>query len=508
MSYQRAREDSLELRSLASSDEGEESASVSDRGFSPLSSPISSPEGWAQDDALNLESIADPFSGLADPISGREHSLKKTKKLKYIHGLALVVGLQIGSGIFASPNQISSHAGSPGLALIVWVVAGLLAWTGASCYAELGAAIPLNGGTQAYLGDIFGPLPAFMYTWSAVTILKPGSAAIIALVCGEYLTKGIGSNSRIVNKIIAILGLFFTGALNCYSARAGAQAGKWFFGLKLVLLLFVVVMGMAGIPNFASKSSFADGAFNGQFSLSNMALALYGGLWAYDGWDNLNFVSGEMENAQRDLPRVISTAMPLVIVLYLLANCAYFVVLSKPEIDEAASVALTMAYKVLGAPGRVITAVAIGLSCLGALNATVFSSGHLIHAAAELKLLPKVLSRRNVQRHTPINAIILQTVLSCVYVVVGEFRSLVAFYGAAGYVFYLWAVVGLLYLRYKRPDLLRPFKVWAATPVFFSIVAIYLISQTVFSKPVMALGMFAFMLLAIPIYYAKLYFRL
>ena len=209
--------DSLELDSLATTpDDDFDHATISDRGISPLNSPIQSPEPWqrGRTSISSMDALGGTFFDLSRSMVGMSSdiNLGKTKKLTFFNGLGLVVGLQIGSGIFASPNQISDHAGSPGLALIVWVTAGLLAWTGAVSYAELGAAIPRNGGTQVYLSEIFGALPAFMYAWTAVTILKPGSAAIIALVCGEYFGKGLGIETVWVHKATAVGSVLFVAA--------------------------------------------------------------------------------------------------------------------------------------------------------------------------------------------------------------------------------------------------------------------------------------------------------
>ncbi|MBE3042848.1 amino acid permease, partial [Candidatus Bathyarchaeota archaeon] len=139
-------------------------------------------------------------------------SLEKRKTLTYLNGLSLVVGLIIGSGIFSSPSQVSSNVGSPGAALVVWVVAGILAWTGASSFAELGGAIPLNGGAQVYLAKIFGEMTGFLFAWVAVLVLKPGSAAIISIIMGEYFVRAVvGPDAEManlwVNKAVALMGL-------------------------------------------------------------------------------------------------------------------------------------------------------------------------------------------------------------------------------------------------------------------------------------------------------------
>lgn len=226
-------------------------------------------------------------------------SLEKHKTLTYLNGLSLMVGLIIGSGIFSSPSQVNSNAGSPGASLIVWAVAGVLAWTGAASYAELGGAIPLNGGAQVYLSKIFGELMGFLFTWCAVCVLKPGSAAIIAIIFGEYLVRAaIGAEvenvSAWINKGVAIAGLVLVTLLNCISTKLGTRIGDLFMFFKFIALLGVTVIGVVvaatgftfkGQPNGDWKTT---GWFdNTSTNISSWAVALYAGLWAFDGWDNV-----------------------------------------------------------------------------------------------------------------------------------------------------------------------------------------------------------------------------
>lgn len=227
-------------------------------------------------------------------------SLEKHKTLTYLNGLSLIVSLIIGSGIFSSPSQVSSRVGSTGAALIVWVVAGLLAWTGAASYAELGGAIPLNGGAQVYLAKTFGELAGFLFTWVAVLVLKPGSAAIVAIIMGEYFVRAIiGAEAETINpwinKGVAFVGIITVTLLNCVSTRVGTRVNDLLMFLKFVALLFVTVVGVVvaitgrtftGPANLEWKTHdwFADTSSD----LSNWALALYAGLWAFDGWDNVS----------------------------------------------------------------------------------------------------------------------------------------------------------------------------------------------------------------------------
>lgn len=253
-------------------------SSTTGNGYAPIGAPISSSNGQP---------------GLGGG------SLEKHKTLTYLNGLSLVVGLIIGSGIFSSPSQVNINAGSPGASLVVWVIAGFLAWTGGSSFAELGGAIPLNGGAQVYLSKIFGELFGFLYTWVAVTVLKPGSTAIITIIMGEYLVRAaIGAEAEYVNpwinKSMAVLGLIFATAISCTSTRLGTRVGDMFMFLKFIALLAITITGIVvaatgfshdGQPNQDWKhGNWFEGT---KTSASSWAVALYAGLWAFDGWDNV-----------------------------------------------------------------------------------------------------------------------------------------------------------------------------------------------------------------------------
>lgn len=226
-------------------------------------------------------------------------SLEKHKTLTYLNGLSLIVGLIIGSGIFSSPSQVSSKVGSAGAALVVWVVAGILAWTGAASYAELGGAIPLNGGSQVYLAKTFGEIAGFLFTWVAVLVLKPGSAAIISIIMGEYFVRAIiGAEAETinpwVNKSVALVGIAMVTFVNCISTRLGTRVNDLLMFLKFVALLGVTVTGIVvAVTGYSFKGEkdvvwkAHDWFDNTSFDLSNWAVALYGGLWAFDGWDNV-----------------------------------------------------------------------------------------------------------------------------------------------------------------------------------------------------------------------------
>ncbi|KAF3002978.1 hypothetical protein E8E13_004921 [Curvularia kusanoi] len=507
--------------------------------FAPNLFPLSST-------AQGYTALGAPSNPALDPTSALNGgSLEKNKSLTYLNGLSLVIGLIIGSGIFSSPAQVNKNAGSPGAALIIWAVAGVLAWTGAASYAELGGAIPLNGGAQVYLSKIFGEWAGFLFTWCAVTVLKPGSAAIIAIIFGEYLVRAvIGAEavdaSAWLNKGIALAGLILVTALNCVSTKLGTRSADVFMFLKFVALLGVFVIGIVVATTGLSYRGDANtdwkkqGWFDGtSHNISNWAVALYAGLWAFDGWDNVNYVTAEFKNPARDLPRVIHTSLPLVILCYILANVSYFLVLPTSIIESSNTVAVAFGSQVFGPVGALVLALFVSGSCFGALNATTFTSGRLVYAAGKEGYMPSLFgtiglgkSHRAIRLHaatsttattkkmatwfadpdagfffTPIAAMLLNAGLTAVYILTGSFDSLVTFYGVAGYTFYFATVLGLIVLRVREPDLERPYKTWITTPIIFCCVSLFLLSRAVFAEPLQTLLVVAFMAVGLGVWF-------
>ena len=477
-------------------------------------------------------------------------NLEKHKTLSYLNGLSLVVGLIIGSGIFSSPSQVNSRAGSPAAALIVWTVAGVLAWTGAASYAELGGAIPLNGGSQVYLAKIFGELVGFLYTWCAVMVLKPGSLAIISIVFGEYTVRAvIGADieniNPWINKGVAVAALLLVTFVNCVSTKLAARISDLFMFMKFIALIAITTIGIiVAVTGLSYKSKanteWRDNSwFEGtSHSVSGWAVALYAGLWAYDGWDNTSYVTGEFKNPGKDVPRVIHTAMPLVILFYILANISYFFVLPSAVIESSNTVAVKFGSKVFGPIGGLILALTVGMSCFGALNASTFTSSRLVYAAgkegylpaifgkigfgsgadnvnlgrlqhrsAPAKLMSKIFGSDAGIGFTPINAMILNAVITLGYITVGEFDTLLTFYGVAGYTFYFFTVLGLIVLRIREPNLERPYRTWITTPVIFCCVSLFLVSRAVFAEPVKSLIFVAWIVVGIPVYLWRIAIR-
>lgn len=581
--HQRLARDSLELASLASSDHDDND--VHSIPSSPSGAPSSRRLSLEDEDPLHnaeaqrraragstysvtsafdfaqplfpLSTSANGYTALGDPShaslgpSAAEagQSLEKHKTLTYLNGLSLVIGIIIGSGIFSSPGTVNINAGSPGASLIVWTVAGVLAWTGAASYAELGGAIPLNGGAQVYLSKIFGEAVGFLFSFFTVSVLKPGSAAIIAIIFGEYLVRSvIGSEahnaSPWLNKGAAVGGLLAVTLLNCVSTKVATKASDFLMLFKFVGILGVSILGIVvaatglsydGRPSHDWKTK---NWFEGTNSdLSNIAVAIYAGLWSYDGWDNVNYVTGEFINPARDVPRVIHTAIPVVIVSYLLANVAYFLVLPLRVSEGSNTIALAFGHKALGPVGSVVLALLVCGSSFGALNASTFTSGRLFYSSAREKYLPAIFgtlgptgrggihltsrtggsSRRGrgvaamLARictddenqslfMTPVMALLLNFVMTAAYIIVGTFDVLITFYGVAAYMFYFLVVLGLIVLRVREPHLERPYRCWITTPIIFCCVSLFLLSRSVFARPWAGVAVVGFLVAGLAMY--------
>jgi len=243
----------------------------------------------------------------------------------------------------------------------------------------------------------------------------------------------------------------------------------------------------------------------------------------------VNYVTGEFKNHSRDLPRVIHTSLPLVILSYVLANLSYYFVLPTSVINSSNTVAVAFGQQVFGRVGATLLALTVCGSCFGALNAATFTSGRLVYAAGKEGYLPEIFGRIGIGGHnvirlnsrrpsnpnrfvrliaddvgmfyTPVNAMVLNMILTTIYVIIGEFSTLLTFYGVAGYSFYFFTVLGVIILRVKEPDLERPYRTWITTPIIFCCVSIFLLSRAAFAQPGQAVIVIAFVAAGVPVYF-------
>ncbi|CAO3637720.1 unnamed protein product [Cunninghamella blakesleeana] len=391
--------------------------------------------------------------------------------------------------------------------------------------------LPMNGGESVYLGRAYGSLVAFVFEFITIMVQKPGSNAIVCIVLGEYISRIIfhtyffqvphDSDLAVeladaiipdfLPKLIAILTLVIISILNSVSARAGIHVQDV---LTMIKVLAAVVISITGVVLMAKGTmegnSFETVPFFDKIetvTFGQYTMALYSGLWAYDGWNNLNYVSGEMKNPHRDLPRVIFFGIPLVIVTYILANVAYLGVLRPQVVMHTNTVAMDFGKKVFGPTGGILFAVCVALSCFGTANASIFTGARIIYVSAKQGHLPSFLGKLNGNRHTPITAILLQLILTTLFILVGSFRVLVNFYSVCAWLFYFLAVFSLLIFRYKEPELKRPYRVWLSTPILFCLVALFLCTTPFIEAPLESLTAIGFLFISIPIWLVQIKYK-
>lgn len=431
------------------------------------------------------------------------------RSMSFIDGAALIVGTIIGSGIFASPGRVLQQVGSVGMALTVWVVAGVLSLAGALCYAELGAALPVAGGEYAYLSKTLGRATGFIFTWAQFFVMKTGSLAIISIVFARYFgsvlleidprTPGIDADPRL--KALAIGAILLLTVVNCFGVRWGALVQVIFTALKLLAIAGVIVLGFGAFGR-GGAASFATPFVGSVGSMGAFGAAMISSLWAYDGWNNLNYVTEELRDPERNLPRAVIFGTLGVIVVYVLVNVAYLAVLTPAEVIASNAVATELAIRVLGPVGGVLIPLAVAISTFGSTNGSLLSGARVFYATARDGQFPGFFRQVSPSTGVPVAALLIQGIWASLLVLPGNFDTLVDYFGFAVWIFYGLTAIGLMVLRREEPDLPRPYRVqpYPLVPLVFIAVAGFLVINSLFTAPVQCLLALGFMLLGLPVY--------
>ncbi|XP_076032737.1 juvenile hormone Inducible-21 [Oratosquilla oratoria] len=426
----------------------------------------------------SYEPCASKPGGNGSKSEDQEVGLKR--RITLTGGVAIIVGSIIGSGIFVSPGGVLGYAGSPLAALLVWAICGIFCTFGALCFSELGTTITAAGGEYAYILAAFGDLPAFLTLWVNVVLIRPASQAVVALTFAEYAVALLFPTCAPPKSVLVLLAasaLCLLTYINCASVKLAMRVQTIFTGAKLLALIIIIVAGLKHL----FEGEFQPITWEGTKSGGELALALYSGLFAYGGWNYLNFVTEELQSPYRNLPRAIWIAMPLVTIVYVLANVAYLVVLSPTTLLASPAVAVSFASRVLG-PLEYTVPVFVALSTFGSLNGILFTSGRLFLAGARKGHLPPVLASISVTASTPTPALLLTCFLSLL-MLGGNIFALINCLSFALWLSIGGATAALLWLRRTRPDLPRPIRVPIALPVIFLACCIYLVVVPVFKEP-------------------------
>ncbi|XP_053317040.1 b(0,+)-type amino acid transporter 1-like [Spea bombifrons] len=416
--------------------------------------------------------------------SSANENLHLKRELGLISAVSLIAGTMIGSGIFMSPQWVLFYMGSPGASLVIWAACGVLAMLGALSYAELGTVIKESGGEYIYILRNVGSLPAFLLAFTSVMVVRPAGIAAVSLSFGEYVVAAFYQDCpspQVAIKCTAAICILVLGIINCLNVRLATSIMNFFTAAKLLVLLLIIVGGIVLL--IKGNTQVLENAFENTVSgFGPVGVAFYQGLWSYDGWNNLNYVTEELKNPEVNLPRAVMIAIPLVTCIYLLVNISYFAAMTPRELLSSDAVAISWGVKVLGFWTWIIS-LGVALSTFGSANGTFFSGGRVCYVAAREGHLPDVLSMAHVKRLTPSPALIFTSFISLIMIIPADFSSIVNFFSFTAWLFYGITISGLLYIKIKKPDIPRPYKVPIIIPIIVLIAAVYLVLAPIIGSP-------------------------
>jgi APA family basic amino acid/polyamine antiporter len=428
----------------------------------------------------------------------QEYGLKRA--LGVWSAVAIVVGTVIGSGILLVPKTMVLNVGTPKMVFFVWVFGGLLSLAGALTYAELAAAMPEAGGEYVYLREAYGPFWGFVYGWTQTWVAKTGSIATLATGFFLYLANfrpslenvfytiplPLGAHGAPLDvrygQLMAMAVILVLGLVNYFGVKVGGDVQVVVTVIKVALIIGLIVVGltapMGTVANYTTSHP-APGGIVGFFA------ALVAVLWAYDGWNNVSMVSSEIENPQRNLPLSLIAGTLLVMVLYLLANGAYFYVLTASEVAASDRVPSEMMRHIFGPGAASIVAIGAMISILAALNGSILTGSRVPYAMARDRRFFAAVARVHPQHRTPSVSILLLTVWSALLVLSGQYDQLFNYVIFASWILYGMATASVIVLRIKRPDMPRPYRAlgYPVVPVLFVLVAGALLVSTFIKSP-------------------------
>lgn len=414
-----------------------------------------------------------------EPGSREERGLRR--ELGLWSAIAVVIGTTIGSGIFRSPAGIANRLPGPVPLASIWVAGGLLALCGALALSEVASAYPRTGGVFVFVREGFGRLPAFLFGWAELTVIRAAAVGAISITFAEYFLRVLGVDPAVAPydgyaRYIAATAIALVGIVNIVGVRWGARVISLTTIAKYGGLAFIVLVALAiGLPR-TGGANFSPAVPPGSFSVGAFGLALVSVLWVYDGWADLSFASGEVKDPERNLPRALIGGTAAVIAIYLLANIGYLAVLSIPEIRASRLVAADVAQRLIGPAGVVFVSVTVMFSTFGSLAGSLLTSPRIFYAMADEGLFFRGVARVHPRFHTPYVAITINIVLGVVFVLSRSFEQLADAFVTAIVPFYALAVASVFTLR-RRAGYAPAFRTpgYPVVPLLFVLATLYML---------------------------------
>jgi len=413
----------------------------------------------------------------------------------------VVIGITIGSGIFRVPARVAGLVGSPGMVAIAWVLGGVLALFGALTLAELAAMYPRSGGVFAYIEEGLGPLPAFLFGWSQLAVIRASALGAISTIFAEYFSHFVPLSDQQIHWVAAAL-IAGVGLLNYVGVKKASAVTNIATTLKYGALISLVILAFTSPTG--TSSNFTP-LWVGGLGISALATAMVSVMWAYDGWADLSYMSGEIKDPARNLPKALIFGTLAIIAIYLLVNLAYMYLVPLPEIATSRLIAATAVERIpfLGTAGAGLIAAVVMVSTFSSVNGTMMASPRIFFGMADRGLFFPIIARVSPRFQSPSTAILLATGLGVVYVLLNDFQQLADKFVLGIWPFYILAVLSVFVIRRRSPDLPRPYRVigYPVVPVVFLLSAVGMILNALITDPAGTGFTFGIILAGIPVYF-------
>ncbi|XP_066587067.1 Y+L amino acid transporter 2 isoform X1 [Prorops nasuta] len=440
--------------------------------------------------------------GPYDPVTTADggDEIKLEAKMSLLNGITVIVGSIIGSGIFISPTGVLKYTGSVNASLLVWTASGIFSMIGAYCYAELGCMIRKSGADYAYIMETFGPFLAFIRLWVECMIVRPCSQAIVALTFSIYVLKPMFPDCSPPDdaaRLLAACCICILAFINCWDVKWATRVQDIFTYAKLVALFIIIFAGAYQLfTGHTEHFTFNET----KTEVTSIALSFYSGLFAYNGWNYLNFIIEELKDPVRNLPRAIAISCTLVTVVYVLTNVAFYTTLSPVEVLGSEAVAVTFANRIFGFMAWTIP-VFVALSTFGAVNGILLTSSRLFYAGACEGQMPEILTMIQTSRLTPTPAVLCMALLSLLYLCSSDIIALINYVGFVTWLSIGVSVLCLPWLRWAQPNLPRPLKVSLFFPIIYIIATIFVTVVPMYASPLETGYGCLMMFSSIPVYF-------
>jgi APA family basic amino acid/polyamine antiporter len=423
------------------------------------------------------------------------------RKLSFFDGVTLLVGTVIGSAIFVIPSLIAQRIAEPGLVVGIWVFSGLLVLCGALTLADLGTMLPKSGGLFIYMRDAYCQFWAYLSGWTMMLVVFPGSIAALTSTFLLYLQWFVPLTWW-AEKALGIGLLLVLAFVNTRGVKKGAGVQNLFTVFKVAGL--VLLVGLAVITLRGSSANFLpilpERLSRGK--LAAIGLSMVSTLFAYNGWQSVSFVAGEIRDPQKNIPRSIILGVLFVIAAYLGANLTYIFVLGQPSIAASERVAADAMSAMIGPVGATLITLAIVCSTVGTIAASILVGPRVFFAMARDGVIFPQLGTVHPRFETPANAIWAMAILAGLMTLTGGYEHLITMAGFANWIFFTMIALSVVVLRRKHPEWNRPYRVvgYPFTVLVFVIVSTVFVVNTLIESTLSSLMGLGLVLVGIPFY--------